>query len=139
MIEANKLREQKSSYLDELEKALMELTPEERYHGQLARKEECTVSDIVKMVREGQPINGITHSFAEDDDQDGSNDSDDKDYIVHEKIVEQYRYFDDDLVMLNELSERERAARAAEIAKQQPTPESTPEPTPESTPESTPE
>lgn len=73
-----------------LEEEYRKLDDKEKYASIEFRKEECTVSDIVKMVREGQPINGIQRSFGVDDDQEGTDDerSDDDERSIHEKAME---------------------------------------------------
>lgn len=100
-------RFEKNALLQEMEMKFQ--NDPDRYNDEklLWRKDETTVSDLVRMVRAGQPINGIERAYPEDDDNDGVHDdrtvsdeeNDRRDYEVMQKIQNARRFLDDDPVI----------------------------------------
>lgn len=141
MYKISEIRKESFEHARKLEEEYRNLDDKEKYAGIEFRKEETTVSDIVKLVREGQPINGIQRVFGADDDEDGTDDerSDDDERSIHDKAMEGKEYYDDDLMLLNRLSEKERQKYYEEHPKPEPKPEPEPEPEPKPEPEPQPE
>lgn len=110
----------------------------DRYNDEklLWRKDETTVSDLVRMVRAGQPINGIERHYPDDDDQEGVHDdrtvsdeeNDRKDFETMENIQSARRFLDDDpVIALHQIGAIQNELRLQAQQPQEQQPEQQPE------------
>ncbi len=92
------------------------------------------ISEIVKLMAQGESVNGIERHFQEVFDDDGANDDNTND----EALEKPYLYFDDPLIMSQYIKDKLHEEPTPE-PKNNPEPEPTPDPNPEPNPDPNPD